>query len=372
MTPWSSARASSAWPAPGAPRSAGCPCSCWSATSPARAPRAWRPGCSRRSPRPTSATSACCARTSSRARCGPRSPPSWRSSRASTSATARAAPWWWRPIATTPRSCAACTRCTARWGSTRTGSTPSACRREEPGLSPRVAGGILAPADGHVDPRATVGALAAALELAGGELVSGVEVVGLETSAGRVTAVRTAGGRVATEQRRDRRRLLERRGPRDRRSAARRCGPSRASCSSCARAPGRPAPAERIVRSPRCYLLSRGDGRVVLGATVEEQGFDTSVTADGVYRLLEAAWEVLPDVSELELVSARAGLRPGTPDNEPVIGAGRARGPGVGHRPLPQRRPARPADRRRRGRAAWPAASRRRAVAGFAPARVAA
>jgi len=89
---------------------------------------------------------------------------------------------------------------------------------------------------------------------------------------------------------------------------------------------GRPAPADRIVRSPRCYLLSRHDGRVVLGATVEEQGFDASVTADGVYRLLEAAWEILPDVRELELVGARAGLRPGTPDNEPVIGPGEPAG----------------------------------------------
>ena len=65
---------------------------------------------------------------------------------------------------------------------------------------------------------------------------------------------------------------------------------------------------------------------MVLGATVEEQGFDTAVTADGVFRLLEAAWEVLPDVGELELVRARAGLRPGTPDNRPVIGAGSATG----------------------------------------------
>jgi glycine oxidase len=66
--------------------------------------------------------------------------------------------------------------------------------------------------------------------------------------------------------------------------------------------------------------VSRGDGRVVLGATVEEQGFDTTVTADGVFRLLEAAWEVLPEVGELEFVGARAGLRPGTPDNRPVVG----------------------------------------------------
>ena len=55
---------------------------------------------------------------------------------------------------------------------------------------------------------------------------------------------------------------------------------------------------------------------------MEEQGFDTAVTADGVFRLLEAAWEVLPEVGELELVGARAGLRPGTPDNAPVVGPG--------------------------------------------------
>jgi glycine oxidase len=77
-----------------------------------------------------------------------------------------------------------------------------------------------------------------------------------------------------------------------------------------------------VLRTPRCYLVARGDGRVVLGATVEEQGFDTAVTADGVFRLLEAAWEVLPEVGELELVGARAGLRPATPDNAPVVGRG--------------------------------------------------
>ena len=55
---------------------------------------------------------------------------------------------------------------------------------------------------------------------------------------------------------------------------------------------------------------------------MEEQGFDTTVTADGVYRLLEAAWEVLPEVGELELVRAQAGLRPGTPDNAPLVGPG--------------------------------------------------
>jgi glycine oxidase len=197
--------------------------------------------------------------------------------------------------------------------------TPSACRREEPGLSPRVGGGILAPQDGHVDPRATVGALAAALERAGGELRSGAEVVGLELDGGRVSGVRTAGGRVGTE------RVVLAAG----------CWSGEGIETGGPLPPVRPVKgqllelrtrqggrqlSERIVRTPRCYLVSRGDGRVVLGATVEEQGFDTAVTADAIYRLLEAAWEVLPEVSELELVAARAGLRPGTPDNLPLIG----------------------------------------------------
>ena len=75
-----------------------------------------------------------------------------------------------------------------------------------------------------------------------------------------------------------------------------------------------------VVRTPRSYMLAREDGRVVLGATVEERGFDATTTADGVFRLLEAAREVLPDVGELEWMEVRAGLRPGTPDNLPVVG----------------------------------------------------
>jgi len=90
--------------------------------------------------------------------------------------------------------------------------------------------------------------------------------------------------------------------------------------------PGGALPASRLIRSPRCYVVGRPDGRVVVGATTEERGFDTTITADAVFRLLEAAYEVLPDIGELELVSARAGLRPFTPDNKPVIGPGELEG----------------------------------------------
>jgi glycine oxidase len=68
------------------------------------------------------------------------------------------------------------------------------------------------------------------------------------------------------------------------------------------------------------YLVPRGDGRYYLGATMEEQGFDTAVTALGVYELLREAAEVLPGILELEIEEAFAGLRPGTPDNAPIVG----------------------------------------------------
>jgi glycine oxidase len=79
-------------------------------------------------------------------------------------------------------------------------------------------------------------------------------------------------------------------------------------------------PCRRIVASERVYLVPRPDGRLIVGATVEEQDFDMAVTAGGVHELLREAYHLLPDVAEMELVEAAAGLRPGTPDNLPVVG----------------------------------------------------
>jgi glycine oxidase len=76
----------------------------------------------------------------------------------------------------------------------------------------------------------------------------------------------------------------------------------------------------RNVRGLEVYVVPRADGRVVVGATVEEQGFDTRVTAAAVHDLLRAALELLPDVAELELLETVVGLRPGSPDNAPMLG----------------------------------------------------
>jgi glycine oxidase len=82
------------------------------------------------------------------------------------------------------------------------------------------------------------------------------------------------------------------------------------------------------------YIVPRGDGRYVIGATSEERGFDTTVTAGAAFALLREAGELVPGISELVLDEFTAGLRPGTPDNLPAIGPGSLHGLvwAVGHR----------------------------------------
>jgi glycine oxidase len=86
------------------------------------------------------------------------------------------------------------------------------------------------------------------------------------------------------------------------------------------RDPEGPGLCEHVLRFEGGYLVPRGDGRYYLGATMEERGFDTAVTALGVYELLREASEILPGILELEIDEALAGLRPGTPDNAPIVG----------------------------------------------------
>ena len=193
------------------------------------------------------------------------------------------------------------------------------CRRLEPGLAPSVRGGVLAPGDHQVDNRAMAGALLTACERAGvrlradrasglrldGERVTGVTVAG-GASLAAATVVLAAGcwsreldgvpPELLPPVRPVKGQLLQLRGP----AAEPLC--------------------RRNVRGLEVYVVPRADGRVVVGATVEEQGFDTRVTAGAVHELLLAAFELLPDVTELELVETVAGLRPGSPDNAPLLG----------------------------------------------------
>ncbi|MBS1887437.1 MAG: glycine oxidase ThiO [Actinobacteria bacterium] len=219
--------------------------------------------------------------------------------------------------------------------------TPSRCRELEPGLAPTFVGGVLAGGEASVDPRALVRALAAALHEAGAELRTGTEVVDALWSGERLAGVRTAPTPDACPRYED-----KRRGDDEVRAdvvvlcsgawagqtawlpdgARPRVRPVKGEVLELRPRPGDGAPASRIVASERVYLVPRPDGRLIVGATQEERGFDTVVTAGGVHELLREAYRVLPDIAEMELAGAIAGLRPGTPDNLPIVGRGPVEG----------------------------------------------
>ena len=199
---------------------------------------------------------------------------------------------------------------------------PRRCRELEPGLTPSFNGGVHAPGEAAIDPRALSAALLVALRSEGVEVRAGVEAAAALLDGDRVEGVRTGSG----EELRTGAVVL----------ATGAWSGEAAWLPPPARPPIRPvkgqilelratdggAPCERIVASERVYLVPRDDGRLSAGATVEEQGFDVTVTAGGIHELLREAYRLLPDVAEMELIEAMAGLRPGTPDNLPLIGPG--------------------------------------------------
>jgi glycine oxidase len=198
----------------------------------------------------------------------------------------------------------------------------SEARRLEPALAPTLRLALEIPDDHAIDPRKLTAALAQALTAAGGELGLGVAVRGVSISNDRVTGVRLDdGSEIAAE------------------SVVVAAGPWSSALDGIpdgARIPIHPIKGQilrlhdpagpgmltRVLRTGGGYLVPRGDGRYVLGATMEERGFDTTVTAGGVYDLLRNAFELLPSVTELVIDELSAGLRPATPDNAPAIGPG--------------------------------------------------
>lgn len=195
----------------------------------------------------------------------------------------------------------------------------SECRALEPGLAPSIRGGMLAASDHQVDPRRLLGALRGACEAAGVRFVSGAASLRVEHD--RATGVDVAGAATLHAE----------------------AVVIAAGCWS-ADVPGLPAdvappvrpvkgqllrlrqvgsapPVSRMVRSiDHGYITPRRDGEVIVGSTVEECGFDTTFTARAAYELLRDAHELVPDVLELDVAEVCAGLRPGTPDNAPVVG----------------------------------------------------
>ena len=198
---------------------------------------------------------------------------------------------------------------------------PSAARKLEPALAPTIRLALSVPGDHVSDPRATVLALAEASRRAGAALCTGTEVRRIAFDGARITGVELAGGRVVPA-----RQVVVAAGawsgalPGLPASAAIPLRPVKGQILRL-RDPHGSGLLQRVVRFDGGYIVPRGDGRYVLGATTEERGFDTTVTAGGLYELLRDAGELVPGVHELVVEETAAGLRPATPDNAPLLGA---------------------------------------------------
>ncbi len=225
-------------------------------------------------------------------------------------------------------------------------------RRLEPGLTPAVRSGLLATGERSVDPAALVEALE----------VAALEVAALDVATtGGATMVRAPVARLLTTRAGDRvtgvaLRQAAEVGPdgsgNERDVIAAGTVVLAAGCRSGTisgvpehvRPPVRPIKGQiltlrqpvddpivtrtvrGIVRGSSIYLVPRDDGRVIVGATVEERGWDTTPTAGGAYELLRDALALVPGLDDAELVAVRAGLRPGSPDDLPMIGPSGADG----------------------------------------------
>jgi glycine oxidase len=198
----------------------------------------------------------------------------------------------------------------------------AAARRREPHLAPGIAGAVLSPEDHQVDNRKLVAALRLAAERAGVTVREHCPVERIVISGGRATGVALAGGiQVAADV------VVLAAGAWSRRIEG---------LPADARPPVRPVkgqmlalrmdPAAPLVThvlwAPAAYLAPRRDGRLIVGATVEEKGFDANLTAGGVLALLEATWRALPAVEELPIEEMWVGHRPGSRDDAPILGCG--------------------------------------------------
>jgi glycine oxidase len=235
------------------------------------------------------------------------------------------------------------------------------CRAAEPMLDPSVRGGLLTASDGSVDPRLLTSALLAAAGRAGVTIIrqpvtdlliadgpaaglaggpgtgrpstgrpstgrpsTGRPSTGRPSTGGRAAGVRLADGQEITADH-----VVLAAGWRSAGIGGLPPGavppirPVKGQILRLRASHGNPIPGRcvrGIVRGSPVYLVPRESGELVIGATQEELGPDTRVTAGGIWELLRDARALVPGITELDFAEAVAGLRPGTPDNAPVLG----------------------------------------------------
>ena len=192
-------------------------------------------------------------------------------------------------------------------------------RRREPYLRSGVAGAIFSPNDRQVDNRRLVTALKHAYLGAGGHLHENSEVAAIDTAGGAVRGIWQDGVLRPADQ------VVLAAGAWSRgieglpdalRPPVR---PVKGQMLALSMEPGAPL-LSHVLWAPKIYLVPRRDGRLVIGGTVEEKGFDESLTAGGLFAILEAAWRAVPAIEELTIEETWVGHRPTSRDDAPILG----------------------------------------------------
>jgi glycine oxidase len=191
-------------------------------------------------------------------------------------------------------------------------------RAIEPALRPSVAAGLFCADDHQVDPKLTIAALRAAFQAAGGLLIEHCAVAGLDLAAGSIAGVVTAAGRCRAKT------VVLAAGawtpdvlPEGIAVPVR---PLKGQ-SLAVKATAETGTLSHIVWTEQIHMAPKSDGRLIVGATVEERGFDDTITAGGLYALLEGACRAFPAIEEMAVEAVWSGLRPSSIDDAPILGA---------------------------------------------------
>jgi len=189
---------------------------------------------------------------------------------------------------------------------------------KEPFLSPRVVAAVSVPEDHSVDNRKLLQALVAAINAHGGDIREQTAVEHLDFSSKQIR-VETAAGDIHEADR-----IVV---------AAGAWSAGISGLSEAIRPPVRPVKGQilelkmvdpfalnHVIRGPKAYLVPRKDGRLIVGATSEEMGFDRSITVGAIHGILDGAWEVVPGILDQEILSIDVGFRPASRDHQPMVG----------------------------------------------------
>ncbi|HYG91617.1 MAG TPA: glycine oxidase ThiO [Azospirillum sp.] len=198
-------------------------------------------------------------------------------------------------------------------------------RKREPYLQPGVAGALYSREDHQVENRKLASALHAAVLKAGGRVHENTKVTRVELRGGRATGVWIGDALHEADV------VVLAAGSWSRgieglpASARPPVRPIKGQMLSLRMDPANPL-LRHVLWTPTGYMVPRLDGRLLVGATSEERGFDTTLTAGGIFSLLEGAWRAIPGVAELPIDEMWVGFRPGSRDDAPILGFGDVEG----------------------------------------------